>query len=248
MGTKKFESPSKSVLPDKVYNKIRAKLFDHSILPGQRVNIDALAKELKVSQTPIRESLASLEADGLVVQQPLKGYIATHLLSLDEFRDLFTFRLVIEPWAAAEAAKQISKSEIALLKSELIKGKEALKLSGNQRIEAFTAHDSRFHSLIAEISGNKNLSLALERTHCHLHLYRLYLAASGDLDIQPRGSGFIEDLFDNYYKGGPRNLAFTEHKAIADAICSGDHLLSRKTMSAHINNSLKRFTSPHSKL
>ena len=45
--------------------------MDHILPPGERVNIDALARELDVSPTPVREALARLEADGLVRKRPL---------------------------------------------------------------------------------------------------------------------------------------------------------------------------------
>ncbi len=80
-------------------------IFDHEIAPGSRVNIDSLSVQLEVSQTPVREALARLESDGLIAKEPLKGYKATELLSIKELNDLFQFRLLIEPWAAEQAAK-----------------------------------------------------------------------------------------------------------------------------------------------
>jgi DNA-binding GntR family transcriptional regulator len=98
-------TPRRSVLSDEIYEMIKRMIFDHEIAPDSRVNIDALAVQLDVSQTPVREALARLESDGLIAKEPLKGYKATALLSLKEFNDLFQFRLLIEPWAAEQAAK-----------------------------------------------------------------------------------------------------------------------------------------------
>ena len=53
-------TPRRSVLSDEIYEMIKAKLFDHEIAPGSRVNIDALSVQLEVSQTPVREALARL--------------------------------------------------------------------------------------------------------------------------------------------------------------------------------------------
>ena len=87
-----------SVLSDESYAKIKEMIVTYEIAPGSRVNVDALSLRLKTSQTPIREALARLESDGLIKKEPLKGYNATNLLTLDEFHDLFQFRLLIEPW------------------------------------------------------------------------------------------------------------------------------------------------------
>src|SRR4051812_43251817 len=83
--------PSRSVLSDETYDALRIMLLDHTIPPGQRINIDSIARELDVSQTPVREALARLEADDLVVKQPLRGYSATELLTSDQIDDLFQF-------------------------------------------------------------------------------------------------------------------------------------------------------------
>jgi len=50
--------PRRSVLSDDIYLLIRKMIFNYEILPGAKVNIDALAKQLEVSQTPVREALS----------------------------------------------------------------------------------------------------------------------------------------------------------------------------------------------
>ncbi|MEI6039696.1 MAG: GntR family transcriptional regulator, partial [Actinomycetes bacterium] len=169
-------SPRRSVLSDEIYDMIKAMIFEHEIAPGSRVNIDALAVELQVSQTPVREALARLESDGLIAKEPLKGYTATNLLSMEEFNDLFQFRLLIEPWAAEQAAIKIDSTGKTALKGEMQSAKAALKFRVDDQFQALTEHDARFHTLIAHISGSSSVASAFERTHCHLHLFRLFMA------------------------------------------------------------------------
>src|ERR1700754_4327849 len=102
-----------------VYEAIKTMLMDHVIRPGTRISIDGLAREFQVSSTPVREALARLESEGLAVKEPLKGYRATPLLTLEEFDDLYRFRLLLEPWAARRAAELISPAGIEQLRSEL---------------------------------------------------------------------------------------------------------------------------------
>jgi DNA-binding GntR family transcriptional regulator len=230
--------PRRSILSDETYSMIRAMIFAHEIVPGDRVNIDALAVQLGVSQTPIREALARLESEDLIAKEPLKGYRATNLLTVKEFADLFSFRLLIEPFAAEQAAILIDAAGIKELQSEISSAKEALNFKDERLIEAITEHDARFHSLIAKYSDNKTLASAFTNTHCHLHLFRLYVATQKPGDK----TNFIQDLFTQYYNSDRGQLAIKQHMAIAKAICAHNPEKAKAEMHSHIESSLKRFT------
>src|SRR5262245_61724474 len=109
--------PQRQVLSDDVYETIKGLIMDGVVEPGTRLNIDALTRELGISQTPIRESLARLESDGLVLKEPLRGYRVASRLSRAEFDDLFEYRLLIEPWAAGRAAERAGTDDLARLKA-----------------------------------------------------------------------------------------------------------------------------------
>lgn len=234
-------SPRRSVLSDEIYDMIKAMIFEHEIAPGSRVNIDALAVELEVSQTPVREALARLESDGLIAKEPLKGYTATNLLSMEEFNDLFQFRLLIEPWAAEQAAKKIDSTGKTALKGEMQSAKAALKFKVDDQFQALTEHDARFHTLIAHISGSSSVATAFERTHCHLHLFRLFMANKLHLIENESRTQFVQELFEQYYHSGSGQLAIKEHDAIAKAILEQSPKAARIAMHSHIESSLKRF-------
>ena len=235
--------PRRSILSDETYSMIRAMIFAHEIVPGERVNIDALSLQLGVSQTPIREALARLESEDLIAKEPLKGYRATNLLSKKEFADLFSFRLLIEPYAAEQAAILIDADGIKKLQNEIASAKDALSLDDDEHlIEAITEHDARFHSLIAHYSGNKSLSSAFANTHCHLHLFRLYVATQKHLVEPGDKSNFVQDLFARYYHSDRGQLAIKQHVAIAKAITSHNAERAKAEMHSHIESSLKRFT------
>ncbi|NDA80749.1 MAG: GntR family transcriptional regulator [Actinobacteria bacterium] len=241
---KKRESqarPRRQVLSDEIYLRIKKMIFNYEILPGAKVNIDALSKELQVSQTPVREALSRLESDGLIVKEPLKGFRATDLLTIKELDNLFNFRLLIEPYAAAEAARKIDETGKRALVSELQSAKIAIKISGDEQVEALTEHDARFHSLIASMSGNSVLAESFEKTHCHLNLFRLYIASQRSLIAGESRAQLVEELFKEYYNSAYGQLAIKEHEEIAIAISSGNAKLSQKSMHHHIESSLKRF-------
>ncbi|MGY5036823.1 GntR family transcriptional regulator [Streptomyces sp. 900116325] len=76
--------------------------------PGSRVTIDVLARELGVSQTPIRDTLSRMEAEGLVVRVPNAGYRFTPQITRHRFEDMLELRLLLEPAAARRSAERAS--------------------------------------------------------------------------------------------------------------------------------------------
>lgn len=233
--------PMRTVLSDETYDRIRDMLLKHEISPGQRINIDALARELNVSQTPVREALARLESDDLVVKEPLRGYKATALLTVDQMKDLFQFRGIIEPWAATMAARQIDDEGKDKLRQELAKGKSAENLDIDEAYAAMSQHDARFHTLIAELSGSELVRDAYVRTHCHLHLFRLYAVLKTWIGEARNDAEVVGELFELYYEPKSGFLALKEHEAIAQAVMNGEEKKASELMLSHIQNSLKRF-------
>src|SRR6266508_3090219 len=117
--------------------------MDGVVEPGTRLNIDALARELGISQTSIRESLARLEFDGLVLKEPLRGYWVSSWLSRAEFEDLFEFRLQIEFWAAARAAERADAIAVRRFRGEVRSILEILDCAEYDSYKVFVAHNQR---------------------------------------------------------------------------------------------------------
>jgi DNA-binding GntR family transcriptional regulator len=206
-------------LVDDVHEAIKARVMDHALAPGARVSIDGLARELGVSPTPVREALARLESAQLVVKEPLRGYRTTALLTPDQLADLYRFRLLIEPWAAARAAEQSDDAGRARLADELASA-DAPEADTYAAYRAFTAHDARFHLLVAALAGSDQVREAFQRTNWHLHIYRLH-----------------------YDRGiGPQALA--EHRRVADAVLAGDADRAGTAMRAHLESSHARLRPP----
>ncbi|MDH2393797.1 GntR family transcriptional regulator [Streptomyces sp. HNM0663] len=175
-------TPVRQALSDSVYEDIKAMVMDHEIAPGARVSIEALARTLTVSPTPVREALARLEADGLVIKRSLSGYRATELLTRQGLEELFEMRLLLEPRAAALAALHADESQLDSIEAIL---EEMQSHSGPTGPYAayrdFAALDQRFHNAVAEAAHRPLLSDAVERLHSHLNIFRLSsLEGSGD--------------------------------------------------------------------
>lgn len=166
--------PPRQALADTAYGTIRRRLVEHDIEPGSKMNINTLAQELEISPTPLREALARLEAEGLVVKRSLAGYTAATLLSGRSLRELFEVRLLLEPAAAAGAAARVTESDLRELADQLAEMRGAAgNFASRSTLLLYLHHDSVFHDRIAALSGNAFLRSTLERLHAHTHQYRL---------------------------------------------------------------------------
>lgn len=201
----------RTTLADDVYQAVQALVMDHAIAPGERINIEALARRLEVSPTPVREALARLESDGLVRKRPLAGYTVTPLLTHTEFDELVEMRLILEPAAARRvAARDLPPTDLDRLRAEAQLPAPVPGERGFAAIAEFTAQDARFHHLLAEWSGNRMLYEAVVRLRAHLHLFRLHSPTA---------------------RHGPSGQ---EHLRIVDAIAHRDPDAAEAAMRAHL--------------
>jgi DNA-binding GntR family transcriptional regulator len=214
------ESPEQSktrLSTGEVYEQLRAQILENRIPPGSRVNIEAVSRQLGVSPTPVREALHRLQGDNLVVATSGRGYSTTALLNLAELRDLFEFRLLIEPWAARSAAVDRLENPARRLEKELAQFEQATASEADIRGDLVT-HDTRFHDLIMSATRNDVVRNAYSQTHCHLHIFRLYPA-----DI-----------------GGA--ITLEEHRQVWQAIRDCDPAGAEKAMRQHLSLAYMRFT------
>ncbi|HXI96037.1 MAG TPA: GntR family transcriptional regulator [Candidatus Acidoferrum sp.] len=217
--------PSRQTLTDSVYDAVMELVMDQHIEAGARVNIDMVARQLNVSPTPVREALARLEMDGLVVKEPLRGYSVTPMLDTKNFNDLYDVRRLLEPFAARRAAERHDEKVLRVLDRELAEMRRSGGTSSRsdtgtyQDYSAFALQDARFHEAIAGTSGNALLSDTLRRLRSHLRLYRLY---------------------HQYYTRAIGAATVIEHESILDAIRAGDAGGAEAAMLDHIDRSRDR--------
>jgi DNA-binding GntR family transcriptional regulator len=83
-------------LGTEIYDLLFGQLMSLRLPPGSRITVDNLARELGVSQTPIREALGRLEMEGLVIKTHLVGYSAAPQLNRQQFEELYELRLLLE--------------------------------------------------------------------------------------------------------------------------------------------------------
>jgi DNA-binding GntR family transcriptional regulator len=215
-------APQRQVLADSVYEAIKAMIMDHAITPGARVGIDALSRHLEVSPTPVREALARLESDGLVVKRSRAGYRATELLTAQGLEELYEMRLLLEPTAAALAACNADERQLDRLEQLVEAMRSQPGADGPYAAyREFAALDQRFHDLLAEAARRPMLADAVERLHSHLHIFRL---------------SSIPGI-------GEPTLA--EHERIVRAVLRRSPDKASEAMAEHLKHSLERQRSQH---
>jgi len=167
---------NRTTLSDEVYESIKALIMDHAIKPGGRVTIDAVSRQLDVSPTPVREALARLESDGLVVKRPMAGYTTTPLLTPTEYEHLFEVRMLLECAAAARAAQYGDPAV------EFPRMPPPTRDPGYAGHAAFTSADAAFHDAVAVAAGNPVLRESIARLHAHLHIHRIAFPGAGSTE------------------------------------------------------------------
>lgn len=146
-------------LAEQAYLTLRDRLIMLEIKPGAPINDTALAAELGVGRTPVREALKRLEVDHLVVSYPRRGTFAT-AVDITELADVSEIREQLEPLAARRAARDASASMRERLR-ETADAIEALREPIDQH--ELMRYDITVHRLIYAAAGNPHLTDALIR-------------------------------------------------------------------------------------
>jgi DNA-binding GntR family transcriptional regulator len=201
-------------LVDDVHDVLVDMVMNHLAEEGTRLNIDALARSLEVSPTPVREALARMEAEGLVTKEPRRGYLVTRVIGLEELRSMIDLRLLIEPAAAAAAAQLATDAEVAALLELARSGGRGDNSAAANRVDM--VYDATFHDTIASLGGNPWLRESLMRLRSHLHMYRLYHHAHHAAATTP------------------------EHEHIALAIAAHDPEAAAEAMRRHLETAMRR--------
>jgi DNA-binding GntR family transcriptional regulator len=147
------EALPKALLSDQVYAMVRGLILDGSLPPGTRVVESEIARQLGVSQAPVREAVKRLGFEGLVNTVPRRGSHVAHI-SEAEARDARAVRAVLEESAARDAVENFDAESRRALE-ELVAGMH--KAARENDLAAFRGHDMAFHRAVIELSGNSYL-------------------------------------------------------------------------------------------
>lgn len=114
-----------------------------------------LAKELNVSQAPVREAMLELASMGLLEERPYSGTYVRNF-TIAEIEDIFDIRAFVEEYAAKRAAKAVTEEQLAEMEAVLD------EMEQNKELQAFVHLDMYFHGLVLDAAGSPALKRAWE--------------------------------------------------------------------------------------
>jgi len=145
------------MLGDQIKDYLLTQILEGELAPGERIVETRIARELGISQGPVREALRDLATLGLVDLQPYRG-ARLRQPSVEEQVEAMRVRGELEAMATREAAGRLTPTQISELR-RLNDEMAALAAAGDSHGHA--VKNTEFHAIIVEASGNRTLERIL---------------------------------------------------------------------------------------
>jgi DNA-binding GntR family transcriptional regulator len=204
------QAPARGSMPETVADALREAILDGGLAPGSWLREAEVAKELKVSRTPVRDAFRILAAEGLIKINANQGVLVAPMTS-DDVLELYVMREALEALSARLAARRAPQrcfEEFSVLLPQMRQAVEDGDVAGLSKL------NFRFHAIIRDAAGNRYLERALTQ-------------------IQNAARRFPDPTL-----GLPGRLeeSISEHVALADAISQGDPAHAEKVASDHMRH------------
>jgi DNA-binding GntR family transcriptional regulator len=197
-------------LYQEVAERLRQKIFERELEPGDWIDEQKIAVEYGISRTPLREALKVLAVEGLVTMKLRRGAYVTEMSSAD-VAQVYHLMALLESDAAGLVAARGSRDQIA----ELQALHDRLESQADQR-DAFFATNEQFHLALLALAGNRwSEQIVLD--------LRKVMKLNRHLSL---------------FKQGRLAESLAEHRAVMAAIAAGDADAATRLMRAHFDNGL----------
>ena len=200
--------PSRS---ESVRDELRGLILSGKLPPGHRLVELKLCDQFGVSRTPIREAIRRLESEDLVQAIPGWGAFVKEFDDR-ELNEMLCIRESLEGLSARLAARRRDAQALEKMQQAWEAMAEAVK-SGNR--DQFKQHDLDFHAALLQGSGNRKLIEMIES-------FRVY-------------DPFLRDVNAEHLKKSNMERAHQEHRAILDAVRSGDSVSAERRIRHHVS-------------
>lgn len=204
------------------FEELSRRIVEGDLAPGDRITEEALVRDIGASRTPLREAIKQLEELGLIERQRNRTLRVAPLHSA-ELTELVRLREHIEGLAAAELARRVAAGEVTThrLRAAVLSIEEMeAGADGPARTDGIFDRGTEFHAELVELAGMRRVA----RIHAGLQLalarYRL---------VNARDQRRL-------------NHRSKEHRAIVDAVESGDPERAEAAMRAHIREGLRAYS------
>jgi DNA-binding GntR family transcriptional regulator len=144
---------------DEVYEKVKKDIAEFRLIPGDRFTESALSERLKVSRTPVRQSLYRLQQEGYVEVLFRSGWRVLPF-DFEKFEQLYDLRMLLE----SEAVARLCKADVVLSKKsqDLIDALHAIWLvpvaERSEDTVQVSTWDEAFHCTLVEACGNMEIA------------------------------------------------------------------------------------------
>jgi DNA-binding GntR family transcriptional regulator len=193
-------------LSDDVARLIRKRIFDGAYVAGSYVRLDQLAAELGISVTPVREALFALRAEGLIAQQPRRGFVVLPVTGRD-VTDVANVQAHVGGELAARAAVNITDDQLRELKEIQAELEEAYA-GDDHELTVRLNHD--FHRAVNVAADSPKLAQLM-----------LQITRYAPESVFPTIEGWP-------------NQSMKDHRRILSALKKHDDKLARVAMSEHL--------------
>lgn len=199
---------NRTSLAQQAVEELRRRIAGSALIPGQRLDEAALADDLGISRTPLREALKVLSAEGLVEIRPRRGCYVAELGPAD-LDDIFPIMALLEGEVAREAALKGSAADLRRL-DQLHASLERHAAAGE--VDRYYEVNYVFHDALQAIAGNRWLQHVIGDLRKLLKLSR-----HRSLRLEGR---LAESL--------------AEHRALMDALHRRDGDAAERVMKSHL--------------
>ena len=199
-------------LSSRVFHTIREDILNGKYQANEELKEKSIGEEMGVSRTTVREALRQLELEGLVHIIPNKGAFVENV-TLKDIKDIYEIRSLLEGLCARWAANNITKEQLEELEETVfLSDFHFSKENWDQMVEL----DNRFHEIVYEACGSKELTRVLRDYHHYLQRIRKIT-----LEQKTRARASMD-----------------EHCKIAEALKARDAAEAERCASIHIRNTI----------
>jgi DNA-binding GntR family transcriptional regulator len=186
------------------------------LVAGDKLNELAFVKRFGVSRAPIREAFRALEEAGLVKLEKNRGVYVREIIE-PEAHQLYELRAALDEMAGRLLAPRITAAELAELGKWLAR---LAKTASRGDMAQYFPMNIGFHDRVVEMTGNATLLEYYRKVIDRMHLLRRR----------------------NFSVSYGREASQAEHRAIVEALTTGDPAHAGATMRAHVTNGYRRLT------
>ena len=141
---------------ESVYGQLREGILTGTFPPGSILRQEELAWRFGASRVPLREAMTRLEAEGLVVLRPRRGY-AVPSLDRSEIHEIFELRAIVEEHLGSVAAKMRTADDLAMV-AKALRGMKEANAQRPSRTDDWLNANTEFHACLLASAHRRHAS------------------------------------------------------------------------------------------